>query len=58
MVAASLLEMLGMGPKKPELAVKAHKLIQNLDGFEEVLSESLTSKVITGTCRTGISEHY
>ena len=30
----------------------------NLKGFEEVLSESLSSEVISGTCRTGISEHY
>ena len=58
MVTASLIEMLGMSPKKPEFAFNAHKMIQNLDGFEAVLSQSLSSDVITGTCRTGISEHY
>jgi hypothetical protein len=50
--------MIGMSPKKPEFAIKAHKLIMNLDSFEEVLSQSLSSEVVSGTCRTGISEHY
>jgi hypothetical protein len=58
MVTASLIEMIGMSPKKPEYAIKAHKLIMNLDSFEEVLSQSLSSEVVSGTCRTGISEHY